>query len=60
MKKERLKTEQERDVLSVIRYPKWCFYTIYFIDNMGSMAYIVAIKLENRDKKGRIYIYEYI
>ena len=26
MKKERLKTEQERDVLSVIRYPKWCLY----------------------------------
>ena len=26
MKKERLTTEQERDVLSVIRYPKWCLY----------------------------------
>lgn len=26
MKKERLKTEQERDVLSVIRYQKWCLY----------------------------------
>ena len=26
MKKERLKTEQERDALSVIRYPKWCLY----------------------------------
>ena len=26
MKKERLPTEQERDVLSVIRYPKWCLY----------------------------------
>ena len=26
MKKVRLKTEQERDMLSVIRYPKWCLY----------------------------------
>ena len=26
MNKERLTTEQERDVLSVIRYQKWCLY----------------------------------
>lgn len=35
-------------------------FTLYFVDSMGGMAYIVAIKLENRDKKGRIYIYEYV